>query len=119
MRRGLVALALVLGGLAAGSARAAGPVVLGEINPRTGLLAARALLAVIEGVVTAGREPTGPAVRDALARVDVETPLGRVKFDATGEPLFYERVIVQIQNGRHVVVYPRERATAAARYPAC
>jgi branched-chain amino acid transport system substrate-binding protein len=83
-----------------------------------GYAAARALLAAIESVVAAGREPTGEAVRDALARVDVETPLGRVKFDATGEPLFYERVIVQIQNGRHVVVYPRERATAAARYPA-
>jgi branched-chain amino acid transport system substrate-binding protein len=92
----------------------------GEPAPLTmhGYAAARALLAAIEGVVTAGREPTGPAVRDALARVDVETPLGRVKFGATGEPLFYERVVVQIQNGRHVVVYPRERATAAARYPA-
>ena len=41
MRRCLLALALVLGGLAAGSAPAAGPVVLGEINPRTGLLAVR------------------------------------------------------------------------------
>jgi hypothetical protein len=75
-------------------------------------------LALVLVGLAAGREPTGAAVRDALARVDVETPLGRVKFDATGEPLFYERVVVQIQNGRHVVVYPRERATAAARYPA-
>jgi len=29
----------------------------------------------------------------------------------------YERVIVQIQGGRHVVVYPRERATAPAVHP--
>ncbi len=82
-----------------------------------GYAAARALLAAIESVVGAGREPTGESVRDALARVDVDTPLGRVKFDAAGDPLFYERVIVQIQNGKHVVVYPRERATAVARYP--
>jgi len=27
-------------------------------------------------------------------------------------------VIVQIQNGRHVVVYPRDRATAPAQPPA-
>lgn len=245
MRRCLVALALVLGGLAAGSARAAGPVVLGEINPRTGLLAVQGtaihqgiLLAVEEanargglagrrielhsrddegapqraiaaaeelasrqgavaliggyvdslvgpiaevadrtripclataslderltrrgnrwffrvsspapyvaatvGIVLDVFKPRAVAIfhsstpgatqiarrqKEALeqkgvavpVRVDVETPLGRVKFDATGEPLFYERVIVQIQNGRHVVVYPRERATAAARYPA-
>ncbi len=56
-------------------------------------------------------------MRDALAAVDLETPLGRVKFDERGEPLFYERVIVQIQGGRHVVVYPRERAAAPAVYP--
>jgi hypothetical protein len=140
MRRCLVALALVLGGLAAGSARAAGPVVLGEINPRTGLLAVQGtaihqgiLLAVEEGNARGGlagrrielhsRDDEGApqraiAAAEELARVDVETPLGRVQFDATGEPLFYERVIVQIQNGRHVVVYPRERATAAVRYPA-
>src|SRR5439155_1497374 len=57
---------------------------------------------------------TGDAARDALAAVDIETPLGRVKFDDKGEPLFYERVIVQIQQGRHVVVYPRARAAAPA-----
>jgi len=92
----------------------------GEPAPLTmhGYAAAKALLSALESVVTAGREPTGESIRDALARVDVETPLGRVKFDGNGDPLFYERVIVQIQNGKHVVVYPRERATAAARYPA-
>ncbi|MEK7836887.1 MAG: hypothetical protein AAB328_02775 [candidate division NC10 bacterium] len=47
--------------------------------------------------------------------MDLETPLGRVKFDERGEPLFYERVIVQIQDGRHVVVWPRERAQAPIR----
>jgi hypothetical protein len=56
-------------------------------------------------------------LRDALARVDVETPLGRVKFDPSGDPLFYERVIVQIQGGRHVVVYPPTVAKARLAYP--
>jgi len=77
-----------------------------------GFAAARALLAALEGLARAGRAITGESLRDALAAVDLETPLGRVKFDERGDPLFYERVIVQIQGGRHVVVYPRERATA-------
>ncbi len=78
-----------------------------------GYAAARALLAALEVAARSGDKPlSGDAVRDALAAVDVQTPLGRVKFDAKGEPLFYERVIVQIQQGRHVVVYPRERAAA-------
>ena len=80
-----------------------------------GYAAARALLAALEVAARSGDKPlSGDAVRDALAAVDVQTPLGRVKFDDKGEPLFYERVIVQIQHGRHVVVYPRERAAAPA-----
>ncbi|MBI3029450.1 MAG: ABC transporter substrate-binding protein [Candidatus Rokubacteria bacterium] len=83
-----------------------------------GYAAARTLLKAMESVATAGGALTGAALRDALARADVQTPLGRVKFDEGGDPLFYERVVIQIQNGRHVVVYPKERATAPARYPA-
>jgi branched-chain amino acid transport system substrate-binding protein len=83
-----------------------------------GYAAARTLLASLEAVARGGRPLTGDALRDALAAADVMTPLGRVKFDAKGDPLFYERVIVQIQNGRHVVVYPRDRATAPAQPPA-
>jgi branched-chain amino acid transport system substrate-binding protein len=83
-----------------------------------GYAAARTLLASLESVARAGKPLTGEALREALAAADVMTPLGRVKFDDKGDPLFYERVVVQIQNGRHVVVYPRDRATAPAQSPA-
>lgn len=83
-----------------------------------GHAATRALLKALESVTAPGGAITGEALRDALARIDLDTPMGRVKFDETGDPLFYERVVVQIQGGRHVVVYPKERATAPARYPA-
>ena len=83
-----------------------------------GYAAARTLLASLETVARGGKPITGEALRDALAAADVMTPLGRVKFDPKGDPLFYERVIVQIQSGRHVVVYPRDRATAPAQPPA-
>jgi branched-chain amino acid transport system substrate-binding protein len=83
-----------------------------------GYAGAKALLKALESVAASGKPLTGETLRDALARADVESPLGRVKFDANGDPLFYERVIIQIQGGKHLVVYPRERATAAPRYPA-
>jgi branched-chain amino acid transport system substrate-binding protein len=83
-----------------------------------GYAAARTLLTALDGLARAGKPLAGEALRDALAVADVDTPLGRVKFDDRGEPLFYERVIVQVQNGRHLVVYPPARATAPIRFPA-
>ncbi|HEV8674695.1 MAG TPA: ABC transporter substrate-binding protein [Methylomirabilota bacterium] len=82
-----------------------------------GYAAARALFAAMALAARDGQGPAGESLRDALARVDVETPLGRVKFDPSGDPLFYERVIVQIQGGRHVVVYPPTVAKARLAYP--
>ena len=83
-----------------------------------GYAAAKALLKALEGVAASGKPVTGGALRDALANVDIETPLGRVKFADNGDPLFYERVVIQIQGGKHMVVYPKARATATVRYPA-
>lgn len=83
-----------------------------------GYATAKTLLKAVESAARSGKAITGETVRDALARIDVETPLGRVKFDEKGDPLFYERVVIQIQDGRHVVVYPKDRATAPARHPA-
>ncbi|MFQ5897868.1 MAG: ABC transporter substrate-binding protein [Candidatus Methylomirabilia bacterium] len=83
-----------------------------------GYAAAKTLLHAMESVMVSGKPLTGETLRDALASADVKTPLGRVKFDERGDPLFYERVVIQIQGGRHVVVYPKERATATVRYPA-
>ncbi len=83
-----------------------------------GYAAAKTLLKALENVAVSGKPLTGEALRGALARVNVETPLGRVEFDQNGDPLFYERVVVQIQGGKHLVVYPTERATAPVRYPA-
>jgi branched-chain amino acid transport system substrate-binding protein len=77
-----------------------------------GYAATRALLVALEAAARDGQPAWGEPLRAALGRVDVETPLGRVRFAADGDPLFYRRVIVQIQSGRHVVVYPPGAATA-------
>jgi len=83
-----------------------------------GYAAARVLLAALETAARGGRSFTGSGLRDAIAAVNVMTPMGRVRFDERGDPLDYERVILQIQSGRHVVVYPKDRATAALQLPA-
>jgi branched-chain amino acid transport system substrate-binding protein len=76
-----------------------------------GYTSARALLAAIETVLKAGTRPTGEAVSQALARLDLTLPMERLTFDEHGDPQQYQHVIVQIQKQRLVVVYPPERAT--------
>jgi branched-chain amino acid transport system substrate-binding protein len=76
-----------------------------------GYTSARALLAAIENVLKAGAQPTGEAVSQALARLDLQLPMGRLTFDEHGNPQHYQHVVVQIQKQRLVVVYPPERAT--------
>ena len=80
-----------------------------------GYAAARALIGSLEAAARGGGPLGGPGVRDALAAVDVMTPMGRVRFDERGDPVDYERVILQIEDGRHVVVWPKQRAQAAVR----
>ena len=82
-----------------------------------GYAAARALFAAAGAAAASAQPLGGEPLREALARVDVDTPLGRVRFDGRGDPLFYERVIVQVQERRHVVVYPLAAATARLLYP--
>ncbi len=76
-----------------------------------GYTSARALLAAIETVLKAGARPTGEAVSQALARIDLKLPMEHLTFDEHGDPQHYQHVIVQIQKQRLVVVYPPERAT--------
>jgi branched-chain amino acid transport system substrate-binding protein len=82
-----------------------------------GYAAARALVSALAAALSGPPPLTGETVREALARTDLETPLGRVRFTPQGEPMAYERVVVQIQQGRHVVVYPKEAASASLIHP--
>ena len=55
--------------------------------------------------------PERDAVRAALRETDLLLPLERLKFDEHGDPLFYQVGIFQIQGGRHVLLFPRDKAT--------
>ncbi len=56
-------------------------------------------------------------LRDAIAATDILLPMEHVVFDKNGDPLHYKHVVVQIQEGRIVPVYPPARAKAKPIYP--
>ena len=57
-------------------------------------------------------------VRDALAKTDLMTFYGPVKFDATGKNIAKSMVMYQVQHEKYVVVAPAKWATAKPIYPA-
>lgn len=58
------------------------------------------------------------AVRDALARLDVTTFFGLLKFDSRGVNTFKPMVVNQIQHAKLVTIYPYSLANATPVYPA-
>ncbi|MFP3867132.1 MAG: ABC transporter substrate-binding protein [Desulfobacteraceae bacterium] len=82
-----------------------------------GYTSARALLAALQKVLEKKEPLTGAAVQRELAGLDLLLPMERLKFDAYGDPQYYQHVVVQIQQGKMVVVYPPARGTGRLRYP--
>jgi len=82
-----------------------------------GYTSTRALLTAMMNVLHQNKPLMGPNIRQALAELDLVLPMERVAFDKQGDPLHYQHLVVQIQNGRLQVVYPADRATAAPIYP--
>ena len=58
-------------------------------------------------------------VRDAIAKMDLNTLFGRVKFtpEGDGDPIVMGAKIGQVQNGKFEVVYPAQQQTAKLIYP--
>lgn len=78
--------------------------------------ASAACLALVLATEKAGS--TNPAaVRDALAALDVTTFFGQVKFDATGKNVTKPMVVIQIQAGKVVTVWPKDMAEADLVWP--
>lgn len=82
-----------------------------------GYTAARAVLAALEKASGPSSPPDREKIRAALSRIDLKLPLERLRFDEHGDPLHYEVGIFQIQNGRHVLLYPSDRATGKVLPP--
>jgi hypothetical protein len=112
----LLAGLLLLGSVAS----AAEPTLIDGINPLIGTLALQDR-GVHQGITLAvgkrnahGGTLAGDPRRGPLAALDLLARLGRVKLDDKGDPLFYEHLLVQTQDGRDVVAYPAKRATGPA-----
>ncbi len=56
-------------------------------------------------------------VRDALAKLDIQTFYGPIKFDSRGANLSKPMVVEQIQNGKRSTVWPSEVANAKGLFP--
>lgn len=56
-------------------------------------------------------------VRDALARTDLQTFYGPIKFDETGKNVVKPMMLYQVQDGDYKVVAPTKWATAKLVYP--
>ena len=59
----------------------------------------------------------GESLREALARTDLTTVMGQVRFNPDGTGVV-DILLPQWQNGRQELVWPREHASAAFAYPA-
>jgi branched-chain amino acid transport system substrate-binding protein len=57
------------------------------------------------------------AVRDALAKLDIMTFYGPIKFDERGENATHPMAVQQIQKGKLVTVWPSDVAEGKALYP--
>ena len=82
-----------------------------------GYTSTRALLVAVQQVVRQQGQLTGPNIRQALTGLDLKLPMERLAFDERGDPRHYRHLVVQIQKGRLVAVYPTERATGPIVYP--
>lgn len=75
-----------------------------------------AALVLEEGVLKAGVLDQ-ERLREALAALETETPIGRYRVDGAGEQLAARPAVVQVIAGRREVVWPRALATAQWRLP--
>ncbi|HUK04503.1 MAG TPA: amino acid ABC transporter substrate-binding protein [Burkholderiales bacterium] len=86
-----------------------------------GALAAEGYAAakVLEEAVRRAGSVDQEKLREALAALETETPLGAYKVDRAGAQLAAQPLLVQVQRGRREIVWPEALATAKRRpYPA-
>ena len=101
-------------GIAALSAQVRARSVHGGLPVR--MTSAYAILQVIEEAVLRAGAIDQPALRAQVAGQVIDTAVGRVAFDGRHIPAF-QGIVVQSRRGGDQVVWPPQRATAAAQMP--
>ena len=82
-----------------------------------GYTSARAIIKAMQNVLDKHRALNGENIRQALSKLDLALPMEHLSFNANGDPINYRHVVVQIQKGKLVVVYPPNRASGHGIYP--
>jgi branched-chain amino acid transport system substrate-binding protein len=82
-----------------------------------GYTSAKVLIAAMQNVLNNGQTLNGENIRRALTKLDLALPMEHLHFDTDGNPANYRHVVVQIQKGKLVVVYPPDRSTGQSVYP--
>ena len=82
-----------------------------------GYVAARVITEALKRLINSGRKIGAQGLAVTIRETDMTTPMGRVRFDKKGDPMYYSQMVVQIQNGDLVIVYPEDRATGTLKYP--
>ena len=82
-----------------------------------GYTSAKVLIAAMQNVLNKQQPLNGENIRHALTLLDLVLPMEHLHFDAQGDPEDYRHVVVQIQKGKLVVVYPPDRASGHDIYP--
>ncbi|MDH4203906.1 MAG: ABC transporter substrate-binding protein [Desulfobacteraceae bacterium] len=82
-----------------------------------GYTSAKVLIAAMQNVLNNGQTLNGENIRQALTKLDLVLPMEHLYFDADGDPASYRHMVVQIQKGKLVVVYPPDRSTGQSVYP--
>lgn len=77
---------------------------------------AAAVLVYADAISRAGSLDT-QKVREALAKTNLQTFYGHVKFDKTGKNIAKPMVLYQVQNGEYKVVAPQKWAAAKVIFP--
>lgn len=75
-----------------------------------GYTSARAVIEALAALEKKGQKLTAETLRQELSQMDKIFPLERLRFNDRGEPLHYERLVIQIQKGQHRLVFPPGRA---------
>jgi branched-chain amino acid transport system substrate-binding protein len=78
---------------------------------------AYACVEILAAAVTRAGFPDREKVRDAVAATSMNTVIGPVKFRADGTGIVAQ-ALLQWQNGKQELVWPKESATAALAFPA-
>ena len=81
--------------------------------------AAACIVAYCWALQQVGRVDDGNAVRDALARIDIESLYGRIKFtpEGDGDPVLMGSAVQQVQDGQTKVVFPAALREAPMQWP--